>query len=79
MEYILDLLNKIKWDDSENPEDYLILHYDRIKDINKELKFTKIKEINNLFLVTEKDDKEINIPLHRIREIRKKAKIIWKC
>ena len=78
MEYILDMLNKIKWDTNENPQDYTILYYDRIKHRLRELKFTKIKKFETIFLLVEKEGEEINIPMHRIREIRKKGQIIWK-
>ena len=51
MEYILDVLNKIKWDTNENPQDYTILYYDRIKHRLRELKFTKIKKFETIFLL----------------------------
>lgn len=78
MEYILDLLNKIKHDGSENPKDYTIHYYDRIEDSLKELKFEKIKKIEPPFLEVLKNNEIINIPLHRIKKVRKKGKIVWK-
>ena len=78
MIFILDLLNKIKWDPNEHPKDYIITYYDRVADINKELKFEYIKKIEGLFIIVEVDDKEISLPVHRIREIRKNGKLIWK-
>lgn len=74
MEYVLNILNKIKWDKNLNPEEYIIIYIDRLKKTKKEIKFKDIKEFNNFTLITE--DKEI--PLHRIREIKKQGKIIWK-
>ena len=70
--YILDLLNKIKWDKNLNPNEYSVIYLDFNK--KKEIKFKKIKEFNNLTLILE-DGTEI--PLHRIREIKKSSKIIW--
>jgi len=78
MIYIRDLLNKIKWDPNEHPKDYTILYYDRIKKANKKLKFDYIKEIDSIFILVEVDDKKINLPIHRIREVRKDGKLIWK-
>lgn len=74
MIYILDILNKIKWDKNLNPEEYAILYLDRLNNIKKEVKFKEIKSFNNLTL--EVENKEI--PLHRIREIKEGNKIIWK-
>ena len=71
--YILDLLNKIKWDQNLNPEEYSIIYLD--KNLKKEIKFNKILNFNNLTLEL---DKNIEIPLHRIREVKKSEEIIWK-
>lgn len=78
MMFIIDLLNKIKWDKREDPSEYKIVYYDRVEDKNKEVKFDKIKEIENLFITVELDDKEISLPMHRIREVKKGDKIVWK-
>src|SRR3989344_1762330 len=69
MMYILDLLNKIKWDKNLNPNEYSIIYLDFAQ--KKEIKFTEIKEFNNLTLIIESENKEVEIPLHRIREITK--------
>ena len=76
MMYILDLLNKIKWDKNLNPNEYSIIYLDFAQ--KKEIKFTEIKEFNNLTLIIESENKEVEIPLHRIREIKKSGKTIWK-
>ena len=76
MMYILDLLNKIKWDKNLNPNEYSIIYLDFAQ--KKEIKFTEIKEFNNLTLIIESENKEVEIPLHRIREIKKSGRIIWK-
>ena len=73
MMYILDLLNKIKWDQNLNPGEYSIIYLD--KNLKKEIKFNKIINFNNLTLEL---DKNIEIPLHRIREVKKSEEIIWK-
>jgi len=78
MQYILDLLNKIKWDKKENPDDYSIAHFDRISNKKENIKYNKIKKIDRGFIIVEKEDKEVNIPLHRIREVKKKGVVVWK-
>lgn len=70
----LEILNKIKYDRNLNKEDYLICYLDNIKKKLIEIKFIEINEISKNFITLE--DKEI--PLHRIKEIRKKEKLIWK-
>lgn len=74
---IKDLLNKIKWDDKENPKDYTLFYYDRIENKLKEIKFLDIKEVSDNFLLTEINNKETNIPLHRIRKVKKKEEVVW--
>ena len=69
-----ETLNKIKYDKNLNKEDYLIYYLDNIKKKLIEIKFINIKEISKNFITLE--DKEI--PLHRLKEIRKKDRLIWK-
>jgi len=78
MIYILDLLNKIKWDKRENQEIYTIHYHDRVENINKSIKFTEIVSIDPPFMLIEINKKLTYIPLHRIREIRKQNKVVWK-
>ncbi|MBU2638813.1 MAG: DUF504 domain-containing protein [Nanoarchaeota archaeon] len=73
-----EFLNKIKWDKRENPSLYTIHIYDRILKKNIEIKYTNIKEIGKSFMTIKRNDEETEIPLHRIREIRKSSKIVWK-
>ena len=73
---IKDLLNKIKWDKKENPEDYVISYYDRIVNKLVHLKFKEI-QIKDTYIILIKEDEEINIPLHRIRKVAKKGNVIW--
>jgi uncharacterized protein (UPF0248 family) len=77
MQYIVDLINKIKWDENENPGDYVIGYEDRISKEIIEIKFTEIKKIEDNFMVLERDLEEVNIPLHRIRIVKKQGKVVW--
>ena len=67
-----NILNKIKWDKNLNPNEYSLIYLDFNK--KREIKFTEIKEIIKNFICLQ--DKEI--PLHRIKEIKKNNRIIWK-
>tara|TARA_Y100000310_G_C20185654_1_gene580166 strand:- start:274 stop:501 length:228 start_codon:yes stop_codon:yes gene_type:complete len=73
--YILDTLNKIKLNKNLNLETYTIIYLDKIE---KEIKFKKIKSFNSLTLTIEKRDNNIQILIHRIKEIKQEDKIIWK-
>lgn len=75
---IIDLLNKINWDKKENPLDYKIIYFDRVEEKPKTINFTSIKRIEKPFIIIDINNKETNIPLHRIREVKKEGKSIWK-
>lgn len=70
---IKDLLNRIRWDEKENPEDYGIVYTDRV--LQKEIKimFKDISRIEDEFMIIN----ETSIPLHRIVKVYKKNKLIW--
>jgi uncharacterized protein (UPF0248 family) len=70
---IKNLLNKIKWDNNLNPEDYSLLVFDRITKKLTEIKYKDIKRTEGNFLILE----EAEIPMHRVRKVLKKGKIIW--
>ncbi len=76
MQPISDLLNKIKWDERENPEQYLIFYFDRILNKLIEIPYTKIKRIEGSFMVLNNEE-ESNIPLHRIKKVAKDKIIVW--
>lgn len=73
---IQSLLNKIKWDERENPSDYSIFYLDRI--LNKLIKipYTKIKRLEGSFMVLDNEE-ETNIPLHRIKKVMKNNIVVW--
>ena len=74
---IKELLNKIKWDKRENPKDYSIGYLDRIQNKVIEIGYSEIKNIEGNFLVLDREE-ETYIPAHRIKQVKKKGKIIWK-
>ena len=72
---IKELLNKIKWDKNLNPKDYSLFYLDRITNELKEIRYKDIKDIEDNFMILADDT---NIPLHRIKEVRKQGKLIWR-
>ncbi len=68
-----EFLNKIKWDKRENPKEYSIAYFDRIKNELIEIPYDSI-DIEGDFILTI-DGK--TIPMHRIKQIRKNNKIVW--
>ena len=73
---IKDLLNKIKWDKRENPNQYSIFYYDRILNKLIEIPYTKIKKLEGSFIILDNEE-ESNIPLHRIKKIMKNNVVVW--
>ena len=70
-------LNKIKWGEKQ-PEKYFVFYIDRISKDLKKIPFAKIKKIEGNFFEIEENGKIAEIPTHRIREIRKDSKLIWR-
>ncbi len=75
MRPVQDVLNQIKWDKKLKPEDYTVEYLDFGK--ITPIPYTAIKKIEGLFMIVEKDGEEVNIPLHRIRIIKKNGEVIW--
>ena len=48
---IHQLLNKIKWDERENPENYSIFYLDRVLNKLIEIPYTKIKKLEGSFMI----------------------------
>jgi len=76
MQPIKELLNKIKWDYRENPEQYSIFYYDRILKKLIKIPYNKIKRVEGSFMVLNNEE-ESNIPLHRIKRVTKDKNIVW--
>lgn len=75
---IQKLLNKIKWNKTDNPKDYVLYYYDRVEDKLIPLKYADIIRNEDNFLRVEREGKEVYIPLHRIKKVAKKNQVIWK-
>jgi len=73
---IKNLLNKIKWDKRENPNQYIIFYFDRIEKELMQIPYTKIKRLEGIFMVLNNEE-ETNIPLHRIKRVMKNDIVVW--
>ena len=76
MKTIKELINKIIHDKKEKG-DYSLFYIDRIENNYKEIKFKDINKIEGNFLIINKD-KETEIPLHRIKIVKKNGMVIWR-
>jgi len=76
MQPIHELLNKIKWDKRENPEQYSIFYFDRILKKLIKIPYNKIKMIEGSFMILDNEE-ESNIPLHRIKKVTKDDIVVW--
>jgi uncharacterized protein len=74
---IKDLLNKIRWSKEEKPSDYLIGYWDNVDKKLIFISFDEIKKIEGNFLLLDREE-ETYIPVHRIRKVKKKGKVVWK-
>jgi uncharacterized protein (UPF0248 family) len=77
MQPIKDLLNKIKWDENLKKEEYVINYLDSVEKKLIPLKFSEILRLEGSFMVIEKDSQETYIPLHRVKEVKEKEKLVW--
>lgn len=78
MQPIKPLLNRIKWDKRENPEQYSIFYFDRISKTLIKINYVDIKRFEDNFIIVNRNNEEVNIPMHRIKKVKKDEKIIWK-
>lgn len=75
---IKELMNKIKWDTRENPQQYIFYYYDRVENKLKELKWDDIIRFDGLFISVSKDGKQSYIPFHRIKKVVKENECVWR-
>lgn len=75
---IIDLLNKIKHDKRENSDDYTIVYLDRILNKGIEIRFSSIQSWSKSFMLVSSLSGQVDIPLHRIKQVKKNGTIVWK-
>ncbi|MBS3095082.1 DUF504 domain-containing protein [Candidatus Woesearchaeota archaeon] len=73
---IREMLNRIRFDNNLNKEEYMFFYEDRILKSKKSFKFRDIKDFN-AFLTIKAGNKAFELPLHRIRKVTRNNKLIW--
>jgi len=73
------MISKVLWDFNIDVNDIEIGYYDRVIHNNLFLKFTRlwIDPKNKFSFKITVDNKQVDIPYHRLRVIKNKGKIIW--
>ena len=74
---IRQLIDKIEWDTRENPDDYNFYYYDRIEKKLLAFAWCEIIKKQDQFLEVQIGADTSMIPMHRIKEVRKKGKLVW--
>jgi len=74
---IKDFLNKIKWDDNLKEEDFSISYFDRVEKKLIKINFQDIIRFEGNFIILKVNNKDINIPIHRIRRVEKEGVVVW--
>jgi uncharacterized protein (UPF0248 family) len=67
-----DVLNRIRWDKSLNPNDFTITYLDRTAKELREVRYSDIKHCSDYFI---HDGSQI--PVHRIRGVKYRGKLVW--
>ncbi|MBD3310152.1 DUF504 domain-containing protein, partial [Candidatus Woesearchaeota archaeon] len=70
---IHELLNKIRWDEHEDPEDYTLFYWDRVKNKLIRLKYSDILRTEGRHMIVERKTasgtEKVAIPMHRVRKV----------
>ncbi len=78
MKHLTDIINKIRWDERENEEDYSFGYFDnRIKKFN--FKSIDFEESTKFALAVKTEHGVKYIPFHKIKRVYRKNEIIWEC
>ena len=79
METIRELLSRIRWDEQFGRGRFEVGIFDRVEDAIEFHAFEELRlEKGNRFAFTLiKDGESLNIPYHRIREVRRDGECIW--
>jgi uncharacterized protein (UPF0248 family) len=74
---IQELFNKLKWDPNENPFTYSFFYLDRVAKKLREVKYKDIAEVKDGFMTIVREERETEIPLHRIRIVKREGEVVW--
>jgi len=77
---IQDLLSRIRWDEEFHQGTFLIRYYDRMEDklLEVSLQDLRFSDEDHFAVWIAAPDGELHqVPLHRIREVRRNGVLIW--
>ena len=80
MRTLLELLNRIRWDEKFSQAEFKIAFYDRIL---HQLVYLPFKEVvfeqtsHYFFHFVDQDGQIHNVPLHRIKKVYRNGELIW--
>lgn len=78
---IQNLLNRIRWDKKFAASDFSVGYFDRVANEIIRVPFTTLRmnpENHNQLQLTDEEGVVHSIPLHRIREVLRNGKLIWR-
>jgi uncharacterized protein (UPF0248 family) len=78
---IRDLLNRIRWDPEFSKSEFAVGYYDRVAKSIVKLPFRRIHFAvgeHFSFDAVEDDGSVHSVPLHRVREVWRDGKLIWR-
>lgn len=75
MMHIREFLHKIRWDPNEDSEMYTVVYLDFGEE--REIPYAAITDISTNFMTVNRAGQEVDIPLHRIRKVKKEGRVVW--
>ena len=70
-----EFLKKIEWDKREDPGQYTVVYLDFGKPV--EMPYQSIVDVSENFMTVLRNGKESDVPLHKIRQIKKQGTVVW--
>ncbi len=70
-------MDKIKWDKRIDPEHCTLYYWDRICREKIKIKYGDVKNVEDNIMEIKRDGRTSFIPLHRLRKIKNKGRVIW--
>jgi uncharacterized protein (UPF0248 family) len=80
MKPLHELLNRIKWDAEFGNADFVLGYFDRFSPDLIMIPLGKAgfgEDKEDSFELTNEDGKQVNIPLHRVKQLYRNGELIW--
>ena len=73
---VKELLEKIRWDASEDESEYSFACLDRVRDEIVSVQLNDVVREGNWPMLVE-TGKKVRVPLHRVKKVLKKGTLVW--